>query len=108
MKEYEAYCTACGTRVIVTLDAPPDGPIDLSDVDCLDKVVSCEKMECPLVDITPANLPDRLEFLPPELRGGRERGLDESSDLVEKARATSVRLQAERRPRKRPDGTEPG
>jgi hypothetical protein len=104
MKEYEAYCTACGTRVIVTLESPPDGPIDLTGVDCLDKVVSCEKMECPIVDITPDNLPDRLEFLPAGLRGGSERGLSESTELVKRARATSVRLQTERTTRHHGEG----
>jgi hypothetical protein len=103
VRDYEAYCTACGTRVVVSLDTPPDGPIDLAGVDCLDKVVSCEKMECPLVDITPDNLPNRLEFLPAQLQGGRERGMQESADLVERARSTSVRLQTERRPRDHPD-----
>jgi hypothetical protein len=91
MKNYLTYCSVCDSKVLVRLDPEAEQPLDPSSVVCLDRVASCEEAECPLTDASPAELRDRLEFLPAGARGGKPRTLREAEEIVEKARVASLK-----------------
>jgi hypothetical protein len=91
MKNYVAYCAACDCEVLVKVDPDSERPVDLSDVVCLERVDSCDAVECPLMGASGEELLERLEFLPLELHGQGERSLDESEELVKKARISALR-----------------
>ena len=91
MKNYVAYCAACDCEVLVKVDPGAEREVDMSDVVCLEKVDSCDAVECPLVGASGEELLERLEFLPVELHGKEARTLDESEDLVRKARISALR-----------------
>lgn len=90
MKNYVAYCAACDCEVLVKLD-PGSDRVDMTNVVCLEKVDSCDAVECPLMGVSGEELLERLEFLPLELHGKGDRTLDESEELVRKARISALR-----------------
>jgi len=91
MKNYVAYCAACDCEVLVKVDPGAEHEMDMSNVTCLEKVDSCDTVECPLTGATGEELLERLEFLPVELHGKEVRTLDESEELVQKARISALR-----------------
>ena len=91
MKEYVAYCAACDCEVLVKVDPAAEHPEELTDVECLERVESCDAVQCPLMGVSGEELLERLEFLPLELHGKGRRGLDEAQDLVKKARISALR-----------------
>ena len=91
MKNYVAYCAACDCEVLVKVDPGAERPVDLSDVVCLERVDSCDAVECPLMGVSGEELLERLEFQPMELHGTAARSLDEAEDLVKKARISALR-----------------
>ncbi len=91
MRSYVAYCAACDCEVLVKVDPAADRPVDMSDVTCLEKVESCDAVECPLMGVSGEELLERLEFLPLEMHGHEARTLDESAEMVRKARISALR-----------------
>ncbi|MFQ5691365.1 MAG: hypothetical protein ACE5HQ_13980 [Gemmatimonadota bacterium] len=96
MRSYIGYCSRCDSRVLVRLDPEAELPADPVEIRCLDRVASCEQAECPLAGVSPADLRDRLEFLPATLAGGEPRSLEEAAEILRRARAASVRREVDR------------
>lgn len=89
MKRHVAYCSECNASVVIQWD--PDEGLDPSKVECLEVVASCQAADCPISDASAEELLEKLEFLPEGARKSGARGLSEAQDLVEKARASSLR-----------------
>lgn len=94
MTTYSAYCVPCDIEVEVQLE---DGEqLTAENVSCPALEDGCRIGSCPLARLSPRQLRDQLDFLPPSEKEKSPRGLDESARLILSARRHAVAREAAR------------
>jgi len=89
MARVTAYCSGCDSEITIDLDASNPGAILPDQVHCGDREM-CRPRDCVLARVPEDRWTEYLEFLPGAPGRGSERGLEESSRLVELGRRTSL------------------
>ncbi|MDP2496648.1 MAG: hypothetical protein Q8W44_01525 [Candidatus Palauibacterales bacterium] len=95
MTTHAAYCAPCDMQVEVEIDSDR-GEFTAEDVSCPALGDSCRPATCMLGRISPAQLRDQLQFIPPSGTEKRNRGFEEAARMVERGRRRSMSREAER------------
>lgn len=90
-----AYCAGCDSEVALDLEASDPGTLSSRQVHCLHDEV-CRPRDCVLARVPEDRWLDYLEFLPEGASEGHERGLEESSRIVEMGRRASLARETRR------------
>lgn len=94
MTTFTAYFIPCDIEVQVRLG--DDEELTADNVTCPALEDGCRLGACPLARLSPRQLRNQIDFLPPSDEGGQNRDLRESARLIETARRRAVAREAAR------------
>lgn len=94
MTTFTAYCVPCDIQVQVRMEEGEE--ITAENVTCPALEDGCRIGACPLARLSPRQLRNQIDFLPPSDEERQERDLQESARLIETARRRAVAREAAR------------